>query len=55
MGDLPDARTLPTQDNTNIEQIETSVLRVGFELKIKVLERARTLHAVDRAATVMRF
>jgi hypothetical protein len=28
------------------------MLRVGFEAKIPVFERARTVHALDRAATM---
>jgi hypothetical protein len=31
------------------------MLRVGFELTIPVLERAKTVHALERAATVIGF
>jgi hypothetical protein len=32
---------------------QASMLRVGFELVISVFERAKTVHASDRAATVI--
>jgi hypothetical protein len=32
---------------------QTSMPPVGFELRILVLERAKTVHALDRAATVI--
>jgi hypothetical protein len=53
-GDQPDARPLPTQDSTNTEytHTQTSMPRVGFEPAIPVFEQAKTVHALDRAATV---
>jgi hypothetical protein len=32
---------------------QTSMFRVGFETTIPVFERAKTVHALDRAATVI--
>jgi hypothetical protein len=42
-----------TQDNIKTEQTETSMPRVGPEPMNPVLERARTVHALDRAAVVI--
>jgi hypothetical protein len=50
MGDQSVARPLPTQ--TQNKRRQTSVLWVGFELTIPVFERAKTVHVLDRAATV---
>jgi hypothetical protein len=50
MGDQPDARPLPTQDNTT-QRRHTSIPRAGFELTIPVFERPKTVLALDRAAT----
>jgi Na+-transporting methylmalonyl-CoA/oxaloacetate decarboxylase gamma subunit len=46
-GNQPVARPTPTQ-GTN-----TSMPRVGFEPTIPAFERAKTVHALDRAATVI--
>jgi hypothetical protein len=44
-----------TQDNTKTQNkfVQTSMSRVGFELTTLVFERAKTIHALDRAATVI--
>jgi hypothetical protein len=52
-GDQPVAMPLATQDNTNTEYNQTDMPSVGFEPIIPVFERAKTLHALDRAATVI--
>jgi hypothetical protein len=44
MGDQPVARPLPTQ---------ASMPRMGFELTTPVLERVKTVHALDRVATAI--
>jgi hypothetical protein len=50
-GDQPDARPLPTQDNTNTEKHgHTSMPLAGFEPTIPVFERPKTVRALDRAA-----
>jgi hypothetical protein len=49
MGDQPVARPLPTQN----KRTQTSMPRVGFELTTPVFERAKTVHALDRATTVI--
>jgi hypothetical protein len=53
--DQPVARALLTQDNTNTINADrqTSMPRVEFEPTIPVFERAKTVHALDRAATVI--
>jgi hypothetical protein len=48
MGNQLVARPLPTHRTT-----QTSMPRVGFEPTIPVFERAKTVHALDRAATVI--
>jgi hypothetical protein len=50
----PFARPLPTHGTTQtqIKRIKTSMSSVGFESKISVFERAKTVHALDRAVTV---
>jgi hypothetical protein len=48
-GPLPIHRTIQTQN----KRTQTSVPRVGFKLTIPMFERARTLNALDRAATVI--
>jgi hypothetical protein len=54
MGDQPVSRPLPTYKTTQTEKpTQTSMPRVGFELTIPVFERAKTVHALDRAATVI--
>jgi hypothetical protein len=54
-GDQPVARTLPTHRTTQTqnEGTLTSMPQVGFEATITVLERAKTVRAFDRAATVI--
>jgi hypothetical protein len=53
-GDQPVARPLPTHRTTQKQnkRIQTSMSRVGFKHTIPVFERAKTVHALDRAATV---
>jgi hypothetical protein len=53
-GDQPPARPLPTHRTTQTQnkRTQTSMSRVGLEPTIPVLERAKTVHALDRAATV---
>jgi hypothetical protein len=46
MGDEPVARPLPTQDNTNKEEMPG----VGSEPMIQVFERTKTVHVLERAA-----
>jgi hypothetical protein len=55
MGDQPVARSLSTSrtTQTRIKSIETSMTRVGFEPTIPVVERAKTVHALDSMATVI--
>jgi hypothetical protein len=54
-GDRPVARPVPTQRTiqTQNKHAETSMPRVGFEPKIPVFERAKTVHVLDSAATVI--
>jgi hypothetical protein len=52
MGDQPVARPLPALDNTNREEMQTSMSRIGLEPTIPVFERTKTFQALDRAATV---
>jgi hypothetical protein len=52
MGDQPYARPLPTQDNTNTE-LRYPYLECAGVRYDPILERAKTFHALDRAATVM--
>jgi hypothetical protein len=50
----PVTRLLPTQKNTSTEEgAETSMSRVELESTILIVERAKTFHALDRAATVI--
>jgi hypothetical protein len=53
-GDQPVARPLPAHKTTQTQnkRTQTSMPQVGFELAILVLEREKTVHALDRAATV---
>jgi hypothetical protein len=44
-----------TQDNTSNKRTETSMLRVAFEPTIPSFERAKKVHALDRAATVKNY
>jgi hypothetical protein len=54
-GDQPVGRHLPTHRTTQTQskRIQTSMPRVGFEHMIPVFERAKTVHALDRAAIVI--
>jgi hypothetical protein len=53
-GDQPVARPLPTNRTakTQNKRTQTSMPQVGFEPTIPVFERAKRVHALDRAATV---
>jgi hypothetical protein len=42
MGDQPVSRPILTQDKTNTERTQTSMLQVGFEPTIPVFEREKT-------------
>jgi hypothetical protein len=55
MGDQPVARLLSTHRATQPQnkRTQTSMSRVGFASTIPVFERAKTAHALDRAATAM--
>jgi hypothetical protein len=46
-------RYLHTEKHRQNKSTQTSMPRVGFEPTIPVFERAKTVHASDRAATVM--
>jgi hypothetical protein len=48
---VPVARPLPAHTTS---RTETSMPQVGFEPTIPVFERAKTVHALDRAATGIR-
>jgi hypothetical protein len=48
-GDQPVARPLPTQN----KRTQTSMPRVGFEPTIPAFERAKTVHALDRAVSLI--
>jgi hypothetical protein len=51
MGDQPDARPLPTQDNTTQKKRgQTSMPRAGFEPAIPMFERPKTVRALGCAA-----
>jgi hypothetical protein len=54
-GDQPVARPLPTHRTTQTQNKckKTSMHGVGFEPMIPVFEWAKTVHALDRAATVI--
>jgi hypothetical protein len=54
-GDQSVARQLPTHRTTQTQNIctQTSMLRVGLEPTFPVFERAKTVHALDRVATVI--
>jgi hypothetical protein len=51
-GDQPVSKPLPTHRTTRTqnERIQTSLPQVGFETTIPVIERGKTLHALDRVA-----
>jgi hypothetical protein len=52
--DRPVARPLPPHRATQTQnkRTKTSILKVRFEPTIPVFERAKIVHALDRAATV---
>jgi hypothetical protein len=53
MSDQPVARPLPTQDKQREnKRRQASIPLAGFEPTIPVFKRAKTFHALDRAATV---
>jgi hypothetical protein len=54
-GDQPVARPLPIHRTTQTQNIrtQTSIPRVGFEPTAPVFEPAKTVHALERAATVI--
>jgi hypothetical protein len=54
-GDQAVARLLSTHRTTQTQNKHTQTFmpRVGFEPTIPVLEQAKTVHALDRAATVI--
>jgi hypothetical protein len=54
-GDQPVARQLPTHRTTQTQNkcTRTFMPQVGFETTIAAFERAKTVHALDRAATVI--
>jgi hypothetical protein len=51
----PTARPLPTHRaaKTQKKRTQTTMPRVGFELMTPAFERAKRIHALDRAATVI--
>jgi hypothetical protein len=55
MADQPVARPLPGHRTaqTQNKRSQTSMPQMGFELTIPVFERAKTVHALDCAATVI--
>jgi hypothetical protein len=56
-GDQPVARPLPTHRTTQTQNkrthTQTSMPRVGFEPTIPASEREKTVHDLDRSATVI--
>jgi hypothetical protein len=56
-GDEPVARPLATHRTTQTKskRTQTSMPRVGFQSKTPVFEQAKTVHALDREATVISF
>jgi hypothetical protein len=54
-GDQPVAKPLPTHRTTQTQnkRTQTSLPRVGFEPTTPVFERTKTVHALDRADTVI--
>jgi hypothetical protein len=53
-GDQPVAKLIPTHriTQTQNKHTQTAIPLVGFETTIPAFERAKTFHALDRAATV---
>jgi hypothetical protein len=49
----PHGRYLHTEQHKQNKRTQASMPRVGFEPMIPVFERAKTVHASDRAATVI--
>jgi hypothetical protein len=47
------ARPLPTEGDTNMYQTQTSMPRVGLELRMSMFEWVKTFRALDRAATII--
>jgi hypothetical protein len=41
------------QDNTENKLTQTSLLQMGFEHTVPAFERAKTVHALNRSATVI--
>jgi hypothetical protein len=56
MGDQPDAKPLLTHRTTQKQnkRTQTSIPRVGFEPTTPEFKREKTVHVLDRAATVIR-
>jgi hypothetical protein len=54
-GDQPVERPLPTHRTTQTQnkRTQTFMPRLGVEPMIPVFERAKTVHVLDRAATVI--
>jgi hypothetical protein len=54
-GDQPVAKPLPTHRTTQTQnkRTQTTMPRVGFEPMTRVFKRAKTVHALDCAATVI--
>jgi hypothetical protein len=54
-GNQPVARPLPTHRKTQTQnkRTQTSMPRMGFETTIPEFERAKTVHALDRATIVI--
>jgi hypothetical protein len=55
MGDQPVARPLPIHRTTQTQnkRMQTSVPLGGFESTTPVFERAKTVHSLDSAATLI--
>jgi hypothetical protein len=55
MGDQPVARPLLTHRTTRTQnkRTQTSMPRVGFDPKVPVFERMKSVDALDREATVI--
>jgi hypothetical protein len=55
MGDQPVARVLPVHRTTQTQnkRTQTSMPQVRFERTIPAFERAKTVHALDRALTMI--
>jgi hypothetical protein len=53
--DQPVARQIPTHETTQTQnkRTQTSIPRVGFEPTIPAFERAKTVHALGSAATMV--